>query len=65
MCPAGTLYMLNTKFLKLVAHEQRAELEVEGPHTPPQQDARIWKLMWAGNLVCQSSRLQGRATSLT
>lgn len=65
MCPAGTLYMINTRFMKLVAHEQRAELEVEGPITPPQQDARVWKLMWAGNLCVSSPRMMGRMSGLT
>jgi hypothetical protein len=44
---AGTLYGLNTKFIKLIAHQQRADLEVEGPLTPTMQDARTWRLLWA------------------
>ena len=64
-CPSGTMYGLNTDFIKLIAHESRADLEVEGPLTPTQQDARTWRMMWMGNLVVQSSRLQFRMTGLT
>ncbi len=64
-CPAGNMYGLNTDFIKMVAHEARADLEVEGPLTPTQQDARTWRLMWMGNIVNQSSRLGFRMTGLT
>lgn len=64
-CPAGTMYGLNTDFVKLVAHEARADLEVEGPLTPTQQDARTWRLMWMGNLVNQMPRGFFRMTGLT
>ena len=64
-CPAGTMYGLNTNFIKLVAHESRADLEVEGPLTPTQQDARTWRLMWMGNIVNQSPRTMFRMTGLT
>ena len=64
-CPSGTMYGLNTDFIKLIAHESRADLEVEGPLTPTQQDARTWRVMWMGNLVVQSSRLQFRMTGVT
>lgn len=64
-CPAGTLYGENTNFMKIVAHESRADLEVEGPLTPTQQDARTWRLMWMGNMVYQSPRTMFRMTGLT
>src|ERR1041384_2404603 len=35
---AGTIYGINSKFTKLIAHAQRADLEVEGPLTPTMQD---------------------------
>jgi len=62
---AGTIYGFNTNYIKLVAHQQRADLEVEGPLTPPQQDARVWRIFWAGNLVFQSPRLCFRMTGIT
>ena len=65
MCPAGVMLGLNTNFIKLVAHESRADIEVEGPLTPTQQDARTWRLMWMGNLVHQSPRTSFRMTGLT
>jgi hypothetical protein len=61
----GTLYGINTKFVKLVAHQQRADLEVEGPLTPTNQDTRTWRLFWAGNIVCSSPRMSFRMTGLT
>jgi hypothetical protein len=62
---AGTIYGLNTKFVKLIAHAQRADLEVEGPLTPTQADARTWRLFWAGNFVTQAPRMQFRMTGIT
>jgi hypothetical protein len=44
---AGTIYGLNTNYIKLVAHQQRADLEVEGPLTPSNADVRTWRIFWA------------------
>jgi hypothetical protein len=55
---AGTIYGLNSKFIKIIAHQQRADLEVEGPLTPVSQDSRTWRLFWAGNKVTQAPRME-------
>ncbi len=64
-CPTGSIYLVNMDFVKLVTHEQRQDIEVEGPLTPTQQDGRVWRLFWAGNLLIQGSRYQGRMTNIT
>lgn len=64
-CPAGTLWMLNTDYISLVAHSARANIEVQGPVTGLNQDGRVWKLLWMGNLVVGSPRMQAVMTNLT
>jgi hypothetical protein len=49
---AGTIYGLNTNYIKLIAHQQRADLEVEGPLTPSNQDVRTWRIFWANDDNC-------------
>jgi len=62
--PVGYLLMLNTEFIELVAHIARANMEVQGPVESVNQDARVWKLLWMGNLVVSSPRMQAIATGL-
>jgi hypothetical protein len=64
-CPTGYLLMLNTEFIELVAHIARANIEVQGPTESVNQDARVWKLLWMGNLVVSSPRMQAVATGLS
>jgi len=64
-CPAGTLWQLNTNFLQLVAQTERANIEVDGPITPPNADARVWRGFWMGNLVCNGPRYEAKMTGLT
>ena len=63
--PAGYLSMYNTEFIELVAHIARANMEVQGPTESVNQDARVWKLLWMGNLVVSSPRMQAVATGLS
>jgi hypothetical protein len=58
MCPAGTLWGLNTNFIKLIAHQARANIEMQGPVDAINQDGKVWKLFWMGNLVVQAPRFQ-------
>ena len=64
-CPAGTLWMLNTDYISLVAHVARANMEVQGPVTSLNQDGTVRKLLWMGNLVVSSPRMQAVMTNLT
>jgi hypothetical protein len=62
--PTGYLSMYNTEYIELVAHVARANFERQGPDTSPNQDGRVWKLLWMGNLVVSSPRMQAVATGL-
>jgi hypothetical protein len=64
-CPSGMIYLVNTSFCKLIPFAQRADIEVEGPLTPTQHDARTWRLLWAGNFCVNSPRLNGRMSGIT
>lgn len=61
---SGRLWLLNTKWFKLIIHSQRM-LTPTGWKYPVDQDAAIQQLLWAGELVCQSPRLQSLMTGLT
>lgn len=50
-CPTGTMYFLNTKFMKLVVHED-ANFETTDFVKPENQDARVAQILWMGNLTC-------------
>lgn len=63
--PVGYLSMYNTEFIELVAHIARANFEVQGPDPLPNADAKVWKLLWMGNLVVSSPRMQAIATGLS
>ena len=63
--PSGWLLGVNTEYLHFVAHETRANIEVEGPIAPSNQDAKVWKLMWMGNLIVAGPRMMFRMTGLT
>lgn len=60
-CPAGTLFMLNTKYLHWRPHSQRNMV----PLSPSKryalnQDAEVQIIGWAGNLTCSGTQFQGR-----
>ena len=61
---SGNLWQLNTDMFKLVIHEDR-DFYFRGFQTPPNQDALTGQILWAGQLVCTSPRLQTRMTGLT
>jgi len=63
--PVGYVSMYNCEFIELVAHIARANIERQGPVESPNQDARVWKLLWMGNLVVSSPRMQAIATGLS
>ena len=63
-CPASSVHFLNTDFIKMVIHSKRM-WEPTGWKYPTNQDAAIQQLLWAGELVVQSPRLQYLATAVS
>ena len=62
--PSGTVCGLNTKYIKLLMHPAR-DFHFTGFKIPLQQDALVGQILWAGNLVVQSPRLQFQMVGLT
>ena len=63
-CPASSIYFINTNFVKMVIHSSRM-WEPTGWKYPTNQDSAIQQLLWAGELVVQSPRLQYLATAVS
>lgn len=61
---AGNVWGLNTDFIKLIVHRDR-DFKFTGFQTPINQDALVGQILWAGQLVVQSPRLQFRMTGLS
>lgn len=62
--PAGSVYFLNTKFVKLVIHPSRL-FSATGWKYPVSQDSAIQQLLFGGELVVSSPRLQALATNVS
>lgn len=63
-CTAGSMYFLNTKYLKLIGHSQKWFTST--PFVKPtNQDIRIAQILAYGNLICNNRRMQGVLTGLT
>lgn len=56
--PASHGYMVNTNYLKLVAHRD-ADLEVMDDMRPINQDGSVTPILWMGNLTVSNRALQG------
>lgn len=56
--PVNHTYMLNTQYLKLVAHKD-ADLEELPEQRPVNQDGVVIPLLWMGNLTCSNRQQQG------
>lgn len=63
-CPAGSVYFLNTKFIKLVVHPKRF-FTPTGWKYPANQDSAVQQLFFGGELVVSSPRLQALLTNVT
>lgn len=63
-CPSGHVYFLNTKWLKLVVHSKRMWTPT-GWKYPTNQDAAIQQILFAGELVCMSPRLQSGLSAVS
>jgi hypothetical protein len=63
-CPAGTMFFLNSKYLKLVGHSDKWFAQTDFVR-PENQDARFALIMCYGNLVCSNRAKQGKLTAKT
>lgn len=61
---SGNLWGLNSETFKLVIHRDR-DFKFTGFQTPTNMDAMMGQILWAGQLVCQSPRLNIRFTGLS
>lgn len=62
--PAGTMYFINSKYLKLVGHSDKWFAQTDFVR-PENQDARFALIMCYGNLVCSNRKKQGKLTGKT
>lgn len=63
-CPAGNMFFLNSKYLKLVGHSDKWFAQTDFVR-PENQDARFALIMCYGNLVCSNRARQGKLTAKT
>lgn len=61
---SGNLWLVNTDTFKLIVHEDR-DFVFSGFQKPTNQDAMVGQIFWAGQLICQSPRLNCRMTGLS
>ena len=60
-CPAGTLFMLNTKYIFWRPHRDRNMVPLSpNKRYAINQDAEVQIIGWAGNLTCSGAQFQGR-----
>ena len=62
--PVGTMFFLNSKYLKLVGHSDKWFAQTDFVR-PENQDARFALIMCYGNLVCSNRAKQGKLTAKT
>jgi hypothetical protein len=62
--PAGTMYFINSKYLKLVGHSDKWFAQTDFVR-PENQDAMFALIMCYGNLVCSNRAKQGKLTAKT
>jgi hypothetical protein len=62
--PAGTMFFINSKYLKLVGHSDKWFAQTDFVR-PENQDARFALIMCYGNLVCSNRKKQGKLTGKT
>lgn len=61
-CPAEHMYFLNSKYLKLRAHKD-AFFALDEERLPVNQDAKVFPMIFQGNLTCSNRNLQGVITA--
>ena len=57
-CPEKHMYFINTDFLKLRVHED-AYFSLDEERITVNQDARVYPMLFQGNLTCSNRNLQG------
>jgi hypothetical protein len=62
--PAGCVFGLNTNYIKLIVHKDR-DFHFTGFKIPTNQDVITGQILWAGNLVVTSPRLNFQMVGLT
>jgi hypothetical protein len=62
--PVGTMYFINSKYIKLVGHSDKWFAQTDFVR-PENQDARFALIMCYGNLVCSNRKKQGKLTAKT
>lgn len=62
--PVGTMFFINSKYLKLVGHSDKWFAQTDFVR-PENQDARFALIMCYGNLVCSNRKKQGKLTAKT
>ncbi len=60
-CTAGKMYFLNTNYLKLKVHKE-ADMKFGEFQEPENQDAKVAKLIWMGELVASNCQKHGVLT---
>ena len=63
-CPAGNMFFLNSKYLKLVGHSDKWFAQTDFIR-PENQDARFALILCYGNLVVSNRAKQGKLTAKT
>lgn len=61
-CPAQHMYFLNTRYLKLRAHKD-AYFALDEERLPVNQDAKVFPMVFQGNMTCSNRNLQGVITA--
>jgi hypothetical protein len=62
--PAGTMYFINSKYVKLVGHSDKWFAQTDFVR-PENQDARFALIMCYGNMVISNRKKQGKLTAKT
>jgi hypothetical protein len=61
-CPDNHMYFVNTEFLKLRYHED-AYFTLDEERLPVNQDAKVYPILFQGNLTCSNRNMQGVITA--
>jgi hypothetical protein len=62
---SGYAYYLHTPAVKMIVHNQRPGTKIRGWMPIVNQDRRTTQILWAGNVVVPSPRLQAKQVGLT
>lgn len=64
LCPAGTMYFLNSKHMKLVVHQDR-NFETTDFVKPENQDSLVAQILFMGNFTCDRRKSFAKLTNKT